>query len=354
MSRKTFNCPQCNTTITLQGRPGEVKQITCKKCGFQGQARFPEEGLPKPSAHHSPAITVVALTKHYGKLRATDNLSFTVNKGEIFGFLGPNGAGKTTTIRCMLDYLYSDMGTITIFGLNSHHDTIAIRKRTGYLPGDFTLPPNMTVKTYLSYMLELSECSNPNKMKRLANNLDLDISKKTHELSKGNKQKVGIVQAFMANQDLIILDEPTAGLDPLIQQQFYRILRNEQKLGKTVFMSSHVLSEVEAVCDRVALINNGKIELIEDIKALQERTGKVLTVEFKDTINIEEFQNIPGVQNVRYEDGAYIMAIKENLDSVIKTLSAHKIEKMNLQNYSLEELFLGYYKTHNMPGDEAQ
>ena len=214
-------------------------------------------------------IRTVNLTKYYGKIRGIEDFTLTVNKGEIFGFLGPNGAGKTTTIRLCLGLIAKTSGSITIFGMDSHRDSVAIRKRVGYVPGDFGLIPNIRVKAYLNYLLSLSECKSDDKMKELAERFDLDLNRKTHELSRGNKQKVGVVQAFMADQDLIILDEPTTGLDPLMQQEFYKLVKPEKETGKTIFMSSHILAEAEAVCDRVAIVKEGRLKMVEDIASLQ-------------------------------------------------------------------------------------
>ena len=232
-------------------------------------------------------------------------------------------------------------GEITIFGLDSHKDAIAIRKKTGYLPGDFGLIPSVKVKSYLKYLLSLRECNSTKKMVSLAERLELDLDRKTHELSKGNKLKVGIVQALMADQELIIMDEPS-GLDPLVQQEFYRILREEKKQGKTIFISSHNLAEVESVCDRVAIIRKGQLVVVEDIRVLREKTGKVLEVEFNDSVSIDEFQ-IEGVSEVRQDNGRLILTVHENLDDVIGAVSNHRILNMSLKTYSLEQLFLKYY-----------
>ncbi len=192
----------------------------------------------------SDAIVIENLTKRYGEIRAADDLSLTVRKGELFGLLGPNGAGKTTTIRACLGLIEKTSGNISIFGMDSHRDSVEIRRVTGYLPGDFGLIPDLKVGRLLKYLLSLSDVESNEKLNDIARRLDLDLNRKTQELSKGNRQKVGIVQALMADQELIILDEPTGGLDPLVQQEFYSILREEQKAGKTVFMSSHVLASL--------------------------------------------------------------------------------------------------------------
>ncbi|MGD2066277.1 MAG: ABC transporter ATP-binding protein [Candidatus Bathyarchaeota archaeon] len=298
------------------------------------------------------AIIISNLTKLYGKDVGVKNLNLSVDKGEVMGFLGPNGAGKTTTIRSSLALISKTAGKITIFGLDSHKDAVAIRKKTGYLPGDFGLIPSVKVKSYLKYLLALSNCSSTRKMFSLAERLELELDKKTSELSKGNRQKVGIIQVLMAGQELIIMDEPTSGLDPLMQQEFYRILREENRRGKTIFMASHNLAEVEKVCDRVAIIRKGRLEVVEKIHALQEKTGKVLEVEFGDQVSVDEFK-IKGVSEVQKENGKFTLTIHKNLDSVIEAVSRHQILNMNLRTYSLEQLFLKYYKEENRKRGEA-
>jgi len=287
-------------------------------------------------------IEIKNLTKMYGNVVGVKDLNLDVHKGEIMGFLGPNGAGKTTAIRSCLALIAKTAGEITIFGLDSHRDAVAIRKKTGYLPGDFGLIPSVKVSSYLKYLLSLSGCDSTKKMVSLAKRLELDLNRKTNELSKGNKLKVGIVQSLMADQDLIVMDEPTAGLDPLMQQEFYRILREEKKRGKTIFMASHNLAEVERVCDRVAIIREGQLKVVEEIQALQEKTGKVLEVEFSDPVTIDEFK-LEGVSEVQQDNGRFILTIHENLDGVIEAVSNHRILNMSLKTYSLEQLFLKYY-----------
>jgi ABC-2 type transport system ATP-binding protein len=258
------------------------------------------------------------------------------------GFLGPNGAGKTTTMRSCLALLAKTAGEITIFGLDSHRDAVTIREKTGYLPGEFGLISSIKVSSYLKYLLSLRGCGSTEKMVSLAERLELDLDRKTNELSKGNKLKVGIIQSLMGDPDLIIMDEPTSGLDPLMKQEFYRILREEKKQGKTVFMSSHILADVERVCDRVAIIRKGQVKVVEEIQALQEKTGKVLEVEFGDPFTIDEFK-LEGVSEIRQDNGRITLTIHENLDGVIEAVSKHRILNMNLKTYSLEQLFLKYY-----------
>jgi len=287
-------------------------------------------------------IEIKNLTKMYGNHVGVKDLNLAVRKGEIMGFLGPNGAGKTTTIRSCLALLSKTAGEITIFGLDSHRDAVTIREKTGYLPGEFGLISSIKVSSYLKYLLSLRGCGSTEKMVSLAERLELDLDRKTNELSKGNKLKVGIIQSLMGDPDLIIMDEPTSGLDPLMKQEFYRILREEKKQGKTVFMSSHILADVERVCDRVAIIRKGQVKVVEEIQALQEKTGKVLEVEFGDPFTIDEFK-LEGVSEIRQDNGRITLTIHENLDGVIEAVSKHRILNMNLKTYSLEQLFLKYY-----------
>jgi ABC-2 type transport system ATP-binding protein len=287
-------------------------------------------------------IVIKGLTKHYGNVRALEDLNLTIKKGEILGLLGPNGAGKTTAIRTCLALMKKTAGTVTIFGMDSHRASVAIRKRTGYLPGDFGLIPDITVKTFLKHLLALSDKDDTSKLEDYAKRLNLDLTIKTQTLSKGNRQKVGVIQAFMADQDLIILDEPTAGLDPLIQQEFYKILKEERAAGKTVFMSTHVLAEAELVCDRIAIIRKGRLVVVESMAALREKTGKILEVEFREPVDPDEFR-IPGVSNVNVDGNALTLTIQSNIDDVIKHVSDHPIVNMNLRTYTLDEMFLRYY-----------
>jgi ABC-2 type transport system ATP-binding protein len=295
-------------------------------------------------------IEIKNLTKMYGAHVGVKDLNLNVHKGEIMGFLGSNGAGKTTTIRSCLALLAKTEGQITIFGLDSHKNATDIREKTGYLPGDFGLIPSIKVKSYLNYLLSLRKYRSEEKMISLADQLELDLNRKTDELSKGNKLKVGIIQSLMADPDLIIMDEPTSGLDPLIKQEFYRIIREEKKSGKTVFMSSHILADVERVCDRVAVIRKGHMQVVEEIQALQKKTGKVLEVEFGDPFTTDEFK-IKGVSGIQQDDNRVVLTIHENLDDVIEVVSKHRILNMNLQTYSLEQLFLKYYVEGNSEGD---
>lgn len=290
-----------------------------------------------------PVMKIRGLTKYYGDILGIKDLDLDVYPGEVMGFLGPNGAGKTTTIRTCLAYLRKTAGDVKIFGLDAHKDSVKIKEKVGYLPGDFGMIPGLKVKTFLKYLLSLSGVKSEKKMREIGEILDLEFDKKIKNLSKGNRQKVGIVQAFMADQDLIILDEPTSGLDPLMQQKFYEFLREEKSKGKTIFMSSHILAEVEEVCDRVAIIKEGKLQVIEDINSLQSKMVKKLTVEFGEKVDPQKFK-VEGVNQVKTDGKKISMVITDNLDETIKKVSSHKIITMNLETFSLEQLFLRYYK----------
>ncbi|UCG69020.1 MAG: ABC transporter ATP-binding protein, partial [Thermoplasmata archaeon] len=248
----------------------------------------------------------------------------------------------STTIRVCFVLLSKTKGDIKILGLDSHKDSIEIRRRTGYLPGDFGLIEGISTYSFLKYLLSLSNVKSDKKLKDMAQRFDLDLKRKTNELSKGNRQKVGVVQSLMADQELIILDEPTGGLDPLMQQIFYEIIREEQAEGRTIFMSSHILAEVEAVCDKVAIIKEAELILNEHITTLQDMTGKVLEVEFREKVSPSEFE-IEGVSHIESDGRKLIMTITGNMDDVIKRVADNRIINMNLQTYSLENLFLKYY-----------
>lgn len=287
-------------------------------------------------------MKIRGLTKKYGDVIGIKDLDLDVHKGEIMGFLGPNGAGKTTTIRACLGLLQKTGGDVKIFGLDSHEDSIEIRRRTSYLPGDFGLYPGLKVKAILKYLLSQSGVSDETKIKELSDRLDLNLKRKYGNLSKGNKQKVGIVQAFMADQDLIILDEPTGGLDPLMQQKFYEILREEKEKGKTIFMSSHILAEVEKVCDRAAIIREGELQVVEDIDSLKNKMGKKLVIEFESELDKSIF-DMEGVKDVQIDGRTATMIVTSDLDEVIKRVSQHNLVNMSLETFSLEQLFLTYY-----------
>jgi ABC-2 type transport system ATP-binding protein len=292
---------------------------------------------------------------------AVRDISFTVEHGEIYGFLGPNGAGKTTTIRSMLDLIRPSSGTISIFGLDAQRDAPAIHKRIGYLPGDVRLPGELTAKQFLERYSHLSGLQ-PVLLPRLLERFPIPLDRKIKGFSKGMRQMVAIIQAFMCAPRLAILDEPTSGLDPLGQRAFNDFVLDQSAQGLTVFMSSHMLSEVERICQRVAVIRAGELVAIEEIERLRERAGQVVIVQFADAVAEEELRGVAGVQSVeRQKDGTLHLQIAGAIDPVIKALARHSIQRLAVEEAPLEDVFLKFYSdgptaapTANGPAAAAQ
>ena len=295
----------------------------------------------------TPVIEIERLRKFYkGKYRGVDGVDLTVYKGEVFGFLGPNGAGKTTTIRILLDLIRADTGRATVFGLDVQKDSIEVRRRTGYLPGELGFYDMVIAREMVNYFGTLCGSVNPGIVKDLTERLGIDLSRRVREYSKGNKQKLGILLAFLFDPELVILDEPTSSLDPLLQNEFYEFLAEESRKGRTVFMSSHVLSEVERVCDRVGIIRDGKMVAVEKIETLKAKMGQLVTVEFDETFDVEDF-NIPGVTKTAIDGRTLTLHVTGNHDAVLKALSQYRIRKFLAKEFSLDDLFLEYYHGGN-------
>lgn len=291
------------------------------------------------------------LTKYYGKSRGIENLNLGIYKGEIFGLLGPNGAGKTTTCRLLLDLIYKTSGTAKIFNLDVHHHSTEIRQRTAYLPGELGLYQNKTVKRNLQYLLGFYENHIPlRRIEELAEIFSLDLDRKAKELSKGNKQKVGIILALAPEVELLILDEPTSGLDPLITIEFYNILRKQQKdTGSTVLLSSHLLGEVERVAQRVGIIREGKIVEVATIQHLKTMAMKEIKAEFKTKAALQQFsEKIPTsvIDSVMLnETHVSFMISREDLSKILNLLSQSEVIDIDVTSPTLEDIFLKYYKT---------
>src|SRR5438874_5044381 len=269
-----------------------------------------------------PVIVIDSLHKSYGKVQAVKGISIRVEHGEIFGFLGPNGAGKTTTIRCMLDVIRPTRGKIRILGLDAQRDKLALHQYIGFLPGDVHLPGQMTGKQIINYFSRL-QGSEPVLLKDLVARFDVEMKRPLKGYSKGMRQKIGIVLAFMCDPQVLILDEPTSGLDPLLQKVFNEFLLEEQARGKTVFMSSHIMSDVEKVCHRVAVIRKGELVTLEEVETLREKAGQGVTVEFGDAVSVEELTRIPGVSMVKQTNRHYQVNTSGNMDPLIKYISRH-------------------------------
>ncbi|HAG97571.1 MAG TPA: hypothetical protein DCL75_01560 [Ktedonobacter sp.] len=291
----------------------------------------------------APVIEITQLRKTYGSIQAVKGISMSVEQGEIFGFLGPNGAGKTTTIRCMLDVIRPTAGSIRVLGLDAQHDTMALHQCIGYLPGDVRLPGDMTGRQVINYFSRL-QGREPVLLAKLVQRFDVELKRPLRSYSKGMRQKIGVVLAFMCDPNVLILDEPTSGLDPLLQRTFNEFLLEEQARGKTIFMSSHIMSDVEKVCQRVAVIRQGELVTVEKVETLRQKAGQRITVEFGDQVTTEDLARIPGVSNVGTTNGAYHFNIGGSMDLLIKTLSQHEVIRLQAEEAPLEEVFLKFYE----------
>ena len=283
------------------------------------------------------------LTKQYGKKHAIKNIDLDVMKGDIFGYLGPNGAGKTTTIRTMLDFIRPTTGMVSVLGLDSRANSVQIRKRIGYLPGDIVLYEKMTGRQLLKYIYGLRGGLDWNFVMQLVERFEANIDQSIRTLSRGNKQKIGLIQAFMHVPELIIMDEPTNGLDPLMQQEFYRLVEETNKKGATIFISSHIVPEIERLCSKVGIIRNGELVTVEEVEELKRKALRRITFVFDEPVSEEEFANLPGVRDVEVEGSAVKCTIKGHIDALVKTAARHKVIKIISDDGNLEEIFLDFY-----------
>jgi len=283
------------------------------------------------------------LTVYYGKHRGIIDVNLTIEKGEVFGFLGPNGAGKTTTQRVLVDVFPPTSGSAKIFGLDCQAQGVELRRRIGYLPGELALYTNMKASDFFK-MYEYLRGENGSKdyWRELADRLDLDTSRKIREFSRGNKQKVGVVAAFTSRPDLLILDEPTGGLDPLVQQTVLELVREAKAEGRTVFFSSHILSEVQAVCDRVGIIREGRLVSTQKVEDMYAQRMNRLTMIF-DELPPEDTFNISGVTEMTRSERSIKLEVRENLPQVLAAAAQYQVMDIETHNISLEEIFLAYY-----------
>lgn len=292
---------------------------------------------------NGPVIATERLTKRYGRHRGLDGLDLEVARGEVFGFLGPNGAGKSTTIRLLLDLIRPTSGRVAVFGQDPRVGGPELRARIGYLAGDFVTDPRQTVRETLQFLANLQGGVPAGRITRLAERLDLDLRRRVRGLSKGNRQKVGLVQAFMHSPELLILDEPTSGLDPLVQQEFLAMVREARAAGQTVFMSSHVMSEVQQTADRVGIIREGRLLTVERIDTLRERAVRSVEVQFTDPPPVEVFARIPGVHEVSVTGAMLRCRLAGSADELIKAVAGYPVVTLLVVEPALEELFLTYY-----------
>lgn len=302
--------------------------------------------VKKAIMDNSVAIFTENLVKHYGWVEALVGLNLEVRTGEIFGFLGPNGSGKTTTIRCLLDLIRPNGGTVRVLGLDPQKNPLEVRLRTGYLPGELHIEDNATVGSTLHYLNSLrGNQADWDYIHHLAEKLNLELKIQIKNLSKGNKQKVGIIQAMMHRPELLLLDEPTFGLDPLIQQEVLKLVVEARTNGATVFFSSHILSEVQEIADRVGIIRNGLVVEVAETESLINRTLRRARIRFKQAIDYQILANTPGVSILSNEDGQNIsVQVEGEMDLLIKVLAGFPVVDFETEHPSLEEIFLAYYK----------
>jgi ABC-2 type transport system ATP-binding protein len=298
------------------------------------------------AAGEHPVVLTTGLRKSYGPVRALRGVDLEVRRGEIFGFLGPNGAGKTTTIRCLLDLIRPDGGTARVLGIDPQADPVAVQARSGYLPGELRLNDNLTAERQLRFFSDMrGGNADWGFAQELAQRLDLAMDRPIKNLSKGNKQKIGVVQALMHRPELLMLDEPTAGLDPLMQREVLGLIEQARADGATVFFSSHVMSEVQAVADRVAMIRQGVIVEVADTQSLIERALRHVTVTFKEPVNADALADLPGVAVLSRDNGTHVsLQVEGDMDDLIKALSGLPVRDLETSKPSLEQVFLRYYE----------
>lgn len=291
-----------------------------------------------------PVIVATGLSKDYGSGRGLFDLDLEVGRGEVFGFLGPNGAGKSTTMRLLLDLIKPTSGSVRVLGLDTGRESVEIRRRVGFLPGDLALYPKLTGRAVLDYLAQLRGGVDPRVRDSLAQRFDADLDRPVRELSTGNRQKLGLIQAFMHEPELLILDEPIAGLDPLVQQSFHALLGEVVAEGRTVFLSSHTLSEVERVTHRLAILREGRLVVVDTLENLRAVAVQRLEIEFGQPVDAAPFRALPGVKGVEANGRTLTIAFEGSADAVVKTAAAHEVRAIRPREHDLEDIFLRYYR----------
>jgi len=291
------------------------------------------------------AISTSGLTKFYGKIPGVVDLDLTVRTGEVFGFLGPNGAGKSTTIRVLLDFLHASRGPAEIFGLDSHRDSVEIRRRVGYLPADLALYPQMTGRELFGYFCAVRRVDADRRIRVLSERFALDLDRRISGYSSGMRQKAGIIQAFMHDPELLILDEPTSGLDPLMQQEFNTLIDETRASGRTVFLSSHVLPEVERLADRVGIVRQSRLVALEDVEALKGKALRHVELTFPVKIDPGPFQRLAGVRKLSASDDGLRLTLQVagRVEEVIAEAARLSATDLVSHEAELEEIFLAHY-----------
>jgi ABC-2 type transport system ATP-binding protein len=300
-------------------------------------------------------IRTEGLTKYYGRRQGLAGLDLEVRPGEVYGFLGPNGAGKTTTIRILLDLIRPTAGRATVLGEAPRRGGTALRRRLGYLPGDFVVGGGQSVRELLTHLGHLRGGVPAARIETLADRLELELAPRISSLSRGNRQKVAVVQAFMHEPELLILDEPTTGLDPLMQQRFLEIVAEARSAGQTVFMSSHLLSEVQQSADRVGIVRDGKMVAVEAVESLRRRAVRRVEVHFDDPVATDAFRDVPDLLDVAVEGTVLRCRLTGRPDALVKTLARFGVASMTVEEPDLEELFFVHYQGERAadPGEEA-
>ena len=290
-----------------------------------------------------PIIHTERLTKHYGSARGVDDLDLDVHAGEVFGFLGPNGAGKTTTIRLLLDFIRPTSGHAFIFGLDSREHSRQIRRRLGYLPGELSLYDSLSGTELLGYFAHLRGLPSIESGRRVAERLDCDLTREIKALSHGNRQKLGLVQALMGDPELAIFDEPTLGLDPLVQAVFFQLVDELRAAGRTLFVSSHNLPEIQRICDRVGIIREGGLLAVETVADLKKRAIRRLELRFTEPVPVEAFASVPGLRDLVAHSNVVTCSIAGPVEAVLRAALGLGLEDIISHEPSLEEIFLAFY-----------
>jgi ABC-2 type transport system ATP-binding protein len=295
---------------------------------------------------NSPIIETTGLTKFYGKERGIEQVNLEISEGEIFGFIGPNGAGKSTTIRILMNMIFPTRGSARIMGMDVIRETKKIKAQVGYIPSDASAYSSMDVHEFLAYCSRVYKVMNgERRIRELSGLFGLDLKRKVTELSQGNRKKVSIIQSLLHSPRLLILDEPTTGLDPLMQSIFFEMLRSENQKGMTIFFSSHILSEVQMLCKRVAIIKEGKIIQVEDIETLRKKQLKKIYIEFDDKVYKEHFI-LEGIESESISpDETVSFMYSGDINALVRQLSGKKIKNLMIEEPSLDEIFMHYYKS---------
>ncbi len=296
-----------------------------------------------------PVIATSGLSKDYGSGRGLFDLDLEVEPGEVFGFLGPNGAGKSTAMRLLLDLIRPSSGSARVLGLEVTANSLEIRRRVGFLPGDLAMYPRLSGRAVLDYLGELRGGVDRQVRDSLAERFDADLDRPLHELSTGNRQKLGLIQAFMHEPELLILDEPIAGLDPLVQRSFHALLSEVSAQGATVFLSSHTLSEVERVTHRLAILRQGRLVVVDSLENLRKVAVQRLEIEFSQPVSADEFRSLPGVTEATADGRTVTVGFEGPADAVVKAAAAHEVSAIRPREDDLEDIFLRYYQADSSP-----